>query len=516
MGFWLQFIEQAKKIWSNFTVWQKVTLAGIVLAAFTGVVALLFFSQPEMEPLYTNLDPRDASAITAKLKELKVDFQLADEGRTILVASKDKYQLRLDMAGQINLQGVVGFESFNETRFGETDTDKRVRFLVALQGELTRTIEELDEVEKAKVHIALPAPSLFVKDEKEPTASVLLRLKPYAQLKPEQIKSIMAFVSHSVEGLKAENVTIMDVNGNLLSEEIAESGTAKTPKISLDQLALKRQYEQELARSIQTMLERMQGAGKAVVRASVSMDFDQVETRSEKYSDPVLVSEQLKEETSKGTSGTGGENPADANMSGPSYGSAGSSGTTEHQLTERIRNYEVGKTVETKITAPGKVTRISVSVLIDGDITDQDQEKISEAVSSAAGLDKNRGDQVAIVAMPFNTAEADKLTAQMAAAEKDAKRWEYIKLALMALGGLLLLGLAVYAIRGFGTLVKQTGLSASTQAAATVPAAPSVDLSMPLTGEAAEKKNLRKQVEQIVQSNPEDVAKVVKTWLAEE
>ena len=151
--------------------------------------------------------------MTAKLKEQKVPYKLVDDGRTILVNAKDKYQLRLDMVNEVNFSGVVGFESYNETRFGETDTDKRVRFLVALQGELTRTIEELDEVDKANVHIALPQPSLFIRDEKEATASVLLRLKPYATLDPAQVKSIMSFVSHSVEGLKESNVTVMDVKG---------------------------------------------------------------------------------------------------------------------------------------------------------------------------------------------------------------------------------------------------------------------------------------------------------------
>lgn len=225
MDLWVQITEQMKKIWSNLTAWQKGTLLGVTTVALVGIFILITIArQPSMEPLYNNLDPQDAGAVLAKLKEQNIDYQLVNEGKTILVPGKDVYQLRLDMAGQIDFKGIVGFESFNETRFGETDTDKRVRFLVALQGELTRTVEELDEVEKAKVHIALPQPSLFLREQKEPTASVLLRLKPYARLKPEQVKSIMAFVSNSVEGLKTQNVTIMDVNGNLLSEGVAEEG----------------------------------------------------------------------------------------------------------------------------------------------------------------------------------------------------------------------------------------------------------------------------------------------------
>lgn len=520
MGFLSQMTTQFKKIWSGLSGWQRGTVIGILVLALTGIIALIYKSgQPKMEALYTNLDPANASAIVAKLKEMKVDYRLADEGRSILVPSEDKYQLRLDMAGEVNLNGVVGFETFNETRFGETDTDKRVRFLVALQGELTRTIEELDEVEAAKIHIALPQPSLFIKDQKEPTASVLLRLKAYAQLKPEQVQSIMSFVSHSVEGLKPQNVTIMDINGNLLSEGLAEvtgSMAAATSRISANQLVLKQQYEQELSHSIQSMLERTLGSGKAVVRASVSMDFDQVEKRSEIYGDAVLASEQTKEETSKGRTGQVGGNPADANMGGPSYGSVDSTGDSEYQLSERTRNYEISKTVETTIAAPGKVTRLSVSVLVDGDITTQEQDNITRAVSMAAGIDQNRGDSVAVVGMPFNNAEAEKLAADLARVEAANTRREYIKMGLMGFGLLALLGFMAFLLRYRPALRQPVPAMVGYQENAATTEPVELELESALTPEAAEKKSLKSQIDRLVDKSPEEVAKVLKTWMVEE
>jgi len=511
-----QLREQSSKIWSNLSLWQKGTLLGVVVLAFVGILVLCIFtfSQPAMEPLYTNLDPVDASSIAAKLKEQKVVYELADEGRTILVSSEDKYQLRLDMAGEVNLKGIVGFESFNETRFGETDTDKRVRFLVALQGELTRTIEELDEVESAKIHIALPAPSLFIGEDKDPTASVLLRLKPYASIKPEQVKSIMAFVSHSVEGLKEGNVTIMDVNGNLLSDGLEETGVAALSRISVSQLALKQQYEQELARSVQSMLERMIGSGKVVVRTSVVMDFDQVETHSEMLGDSVLVSEQSKEESSSGTTSQTGGNPADSNMGQTSYGSTGSGGDTSHESTESIRNYEISKITETKIIAPGKVSKLSVSVLIDGDLNTETQDKISDVVSKAAGLDSARGDQVSIVTMPFNTEQTKKMEEELVQAEKSMRTREYVKYGGSGLGILLLLGLVAFVLKGLKKPVRpqQPFINPVAQAAATT----EIDFSSPLSPELLEKRNLRSQIDKIVETNPEETAKVVKSWLTEE
>ena len=180
-----QLPEQLNKIWQKFTKVQKATILVTIVLFLMIILGLVFLKQPKMEVLYSGLSPENASALTAKLKESKIPYQLVDEGKTILVRAEDKYQLRLDMAGEVNLKGVVGFESFNETRFGETDTDKRVKYLIALQGELTRTIENLSAVESAKVHIVLPEKSLFVRDEKDTTASVLLRLKPYASLEPE-------------------------------------------------------------------------------------------------------------------------------------------------------------------------------------------------------------------------------------------------------------------------------------------------------------------------------------------
>lgn len=511
-----QIKEQSEKIWLNLVLWQKATLLGIVFLAFVGIIALLAFNltRPSMEPLYTNLDPADASSIIAKLKEQKVSYELADEGRTILVAADEKYQLRLDMAGQVNLTGIVGFESFNETRFGETDTDKRVRFLVALQGELTRTIEEMDEVESAKVHIALPAPSLFIGDSIEPTASVLLRLKPYAQIKPEQVKSVMAFVSNSVEGLKVGNVTIMDVNGNLLSDGLDDSAAGTMSKASMSQLALKQQYETDLARSVQSMLERMLGAGKVVVRTSIDMDFDQIETHSEKYGDSVLVNEQSKEESSTGNSSSTGGNPADENMGQTSYGSSGTTGVSSYQLIENIKNYEISKVTETKIVAPGKVTKLSVSVLIDGELNREAEERLNGAVSKAAGLDSARGDQVSIVAMPFNSEQTKKMEEEMVRAEKSMRTREYVKYGLIGLAVILLLGAMIFVFKGLQNTVKRSAayVPPFEQAAATS----QVDIMNTLSPELLEKKSLRTQVDKIVESNPEEAAKVIKSWLAEE
>jgi flagellar M-ring protein FliF len=516
MGSGTQFKEQINNVWQKLSKSQKATILVIIVLFLFIVIGLIFVKQPKMEVLYSGLSAENAQALTAKLKEEKIPYQLADEGKTILVRAEDKYQLRLDMASQVNLKGVIGFESFNETRFGETDTDKRVRYLVALQGELTRTIEYLDAVETAKIHIVLPEKSLFIRDEKEATASVLLRLKPYASLRPEQVKSIMSFVSHSVEGLKSENVTVMDVNGNLLSEDFVDGSSQNFTQVSANQLALKQQYEKETAKSVQTMLEKILGSGKAVVRANVSMDFDQVETHSEKYDDPFVVSEQTKEESSRGVSQPVGGNPADANMGGPSYGEIGS-GTSEYESIEIIRNFDAGKTIETKITAPGKITNISLSVLIDGNLTPEEENNIKKVVADAAGVNIDRGDQISVVAMPFNVEDTSKIEEALAQRESFQRRMEYLKFLQTPLIILLLLGITVFVVRRLrdAALEKKRYLAKDAQEIAALSDDP-FDVELNLSPEAMEKKAVQKQVDNLIQRAPEEVAKVVKTWLAEE
>lgn len=519
MEFWTQMMEQFKKIWAGFKSWQKITIIGVLAVAIAGTVLfILSNSNPKMDALYTDLDAQDAGKIVAKLNEKKISYKIADEGKTILVPEDDKYQLRLELAQEIDLSGVVGFESFNETRFGETDTDKRVRFLVALQGELTRTIEELDEVESAKVHIAMPSPSLFIREEKEPTASVLLRLKPYSTLKPQQVKTIVSFVSTSVESLKPENVTIMDVYGNLLSEGINDdnNGLLQLSKISTDQLTIKQKYEKELARSIQSMLEPMFGVGKVVVRANVTMDFAQVETKSETYGNSVLTSEQSREETSKGTTPATGGNPADANMGTPSYGNiSGSSGNNEYELTEKTRNYEVDKIVETKIGTPGKITHVTLSVLIDGDITDEQKDDIAKAASMAAGIDVSRGDQIAVVNMPFNNNANEIIDNGNNQSTNNDSMTLYIKYGVIALVVLILIaGIVVFILRRKRSQKeKEMAIAIQKQ---NEEKEEEFELESIVEPEAQEKKNIRQQVEKLTQSNPEEVANVLRTWLIEE
>ena len=228
---WLQL---AKNRWSLLTLNQKVLISGAVLLTLVSLGMLLSSQTAKnYEPLYSGLSVEDAAAITKKLDELKISYRLSDEGSTILVPSEQKYQVRLQLAGEGLPKGTAGFELFQSTSFGETETDKRVKYLTALQGELVRTIESLDKIESARVHLVLPEPRLYVDQEAPATASVVLKVKIGEELTNREISGIVHLVANSVEKLKPETVVVVDQYGNLLSADIPSADSMASAELSV-------------------------------------------------------------------------------------------------------------------------------------------------------------------------------------------------------------------------------------------------------------------------------------------
>jgi len=513
VDFLQQLQEQIKKIWLNFSKTQrKVVIGGTLLVFSLLIILTFFFGKTEYELLYPNLSITDSATIVSKLKEMKVDYKLGKDGTSILVPSSLKYQLRLDLASELPEGGVIGFESFNKTRFGETDTDKRVRYLAALQGELTRTIQEMAEVESAKVHIVLPEPSLFISENKPATASVLLKLKPYVNMDKQKVRSIIYFLSHSVEGLDPVNVTVIDVYGNLLSEGVVnEAGEQNNPSLTVTQMDVKKKFEDDLAKSLQTMLERVKGSGKAVVRASVELDFDQVETSKEEYGDKVLRSEQIKEETSEGltTSDSGIPGTASNLPDTPTY-QAGENGETSSESSEIIRNYEISKVIENRKKAPGEIKRMSVAVILDGQLSTEEENEIKKIIAKAAGINEERGDSVEITSLPFNTESYTKMQEQLEKETSRQRMMELIKYGVLGLGILTVFILVFFLLR------RTTSRIIQPQEALQKSVINYEEMYDQLSPEDQEKIQVQKRIEKIAKTQPDNVAKVIRTWLAED
>ena len=318
----------------------------------------------------------------------------------------------------------------------------------------------------------------------------------------------------SVEGLSPENVTVIDEYGNLLSEGLVGANSPfSVSTMTATQLDIKSRYEREIARSIQNMLERVRGAGKAVVSVSVDLDFDSVEISQETYGDSVLRSEQTSDSRSSGTTPGGGVAGTDSNLPGTTSFQETSGGETSSTQTEAIRNYEIDKITELRVKAPGKVTKLSVSVIVDGELTDDDRVSLENVVASASGLDFARGDIINVAGMPFNTEAYDTLQESIANELRNQQIRTYINYGLIVLG---VLGLA-----GLGFLLKRRSdrrLQVSLAGARIGDISPdlsfdSLDDLDPLTAEKAE---IQRKVERLAKTQPEDVAKVIKSWLIED
>lgn len=506
MEFLQQIKEQFINIWRNFNKTQKITVVGGAALVFILLIfSTYYLSKTDYEPLYPNLSLEDSAMIANKLKDMKVDYKIASDGTTILVPTKLKHQLRLDITNQLPQGGVIGFESFNETRFGETDTDKRVRYLASLQGELTRTIREMDGVELAKVQLALPEPSLFIGEEKPATASVLLKLKPYTSLNANQVKSIIHFISHSVEGLAPENVTVIDNYGNLLSEDVIENQELNTTRLTATQHEIKREYEERMAKSLQSMLEKVRGPGKAVVRVSADFDFDQVETSVKEYGDSVLRSEQTKEENSESTFPGGDIVGSESNLPQlSSYQGIDNQGTSTVEKSEAIKNYEIDEMVENRKKAQGKIEQISIAVIVDGIITEDEKENLEEIVANASGMDFDRGDSVSVIGMDFDNQlykDMQEVWEKELAAQGKKTLVTYASLALLMLA--IILGVIFF--------MRNRNKRAGELAAYQVVKEESLE-----SEEDLEKRQLEKKVDKIAKTQPESVAKIIRTWLTED
>ncbi|MGB9791395.1 MAG: flagellar basal-body MS-ring/collar protein FliF [Thermacetogeniaceae bacterium] len=505
----LRYKEVLLERWKKLDKKQRfLFVGGVALIFLLAVYLSVIASRPKFVPLYTNLDQQDAAAIVEQLKDKKVAYRLSDDGSTILVPESQKYELRLELATQgLPKGGSVGFESLNQTRFGETESERKTRYLIALQGELERTIRRLDGVEDVRVHIVVPEPSLFVEEEKEATAAVLLKLRPGYQLQPQQVEGIMRLVAAGVEGLKPENVTVVDTEGNVLSEGVSGQGASQTSKLTATQMQLQQEYERQLEKSVQSMLERVVGQGKVVVRVNAVLDFDQVEISSETYGDKQIRSQQQTEEISTGAANPQGAAGTPTNI--PQYAQQGVQAGGQYQKTEKTTNYEVDKSTEHRIVAPGKIKQLSVAVLVDGQMDPLKQREIEDLVTAAAGIDPNRRDNLTVASMPFNTS----LSQQMAKEMEAARHREQVLKVGMAIGALLVLALTAWLIVRRRRRAEETGYLAG----------PAISLEEvlatreeELSPEEKEKARIMEYIQNLIKQNPREVAQLLRTWLNED
>jgi len=418
---------------SAMTLKKKISLLAVIGLTIGGLLYLIQWSgRPTFERLYTGLSVDDAALIVEQLKSQKVPYQITGGGACIEVPADQVYELRMVMASEGLPQGSgVGFEVFDNAKLGMTEFMQNVNYQRALQGELARTINQIDEIESARVHLVMPTQTLFIEEATPPSASVVLKLRPGKRLGQGQIQGIVHLVSSSISGLEPENVTVVDNRGKLLAGKGEATSQAA---MSTDQFMYQRKMESTLENRIKTMLEEVLGPNKAIVRVSCDLDFTRQEQTEEMYlpENQVVRSEQIHDESTRdasetpmGIPGVGANvRPNSVGIDNTQQGRADGSNARLFRKQDQTKNYEIGKVVSRKVMPSGTLRRVSAAVVVDGiyrnvskrkgkedwQYTSRSAEEMAQfenIVKSAINFDGQRGDTVEIENIPFETTQLE-------------------------------------------------------------------------------------------------------------
>jgi flagellar M-ring protein FliF len=515
---------------------RKIVLALGVAATIAVMGAVwMWGQQPEYRVLFSNFSDRDGGAIVAQLEQMGVPYKYAEGGGAVLVPADRVHDARLKLASQgLPKGGNVGFELMENQRLGASQFLEHINFQRALEGELARSIESVATIQSARVHLAMPKDSVFVSEQKSPTASVLLNLHSGRTLDAQQVSAIVHLVASSVPELSTKNVTVVDQNGTLLSE------TGKGPSITgLDASQIKyvQDLQQSVVKRIESIITPIVGPGNVRAEATADVDFSRSEQAVESYKpnqapEAMVVRSQQTSEATAGAAGAGGvpgalTNQPPAPATAPIVaqdGTAAASGTAAANVRkDSTVNYEVDKTIQYVQQGIGGLKRLSVAVVVnykksvpkDGKIamvplTEAEKTQITNLVKEAMGFSQTRGDSINVVNTPFAAAQPEPLPA--APFWKQPAYADYIDIARSA-GRYLLMGVVLLLV--YLKLLKPT-LKKLSELAAAPPPSPNLQLQHAdmgaLPGQRGYQENLTR-AQGLASQDPRAVANIVKTWV---
>jgi flagellar M-ring protein FliF len=411
------FFIQIKELWQRLKTAQRVTVIGAAVATVALIIALAYYgSQDEYGVLFSDLKPADAQTIVEKLKTANVPYRLSN-GSTVISVPVDRVaELRLEMASAGALTGGhVGFDIFDKNSFGATDFAQRVNYQRALEGELARTLEGMDEVEMARVHITQSRESIFTEKGERAKASVVMRVRQNRELSRERTEAVVNLIASAVEGLDPGDISVMDSRGRVLSAASRGAGLGVNgPNSFSSHLEARQRLEADTAARVVALLEPITGPGRVRADVAASLDFSQIEQTEEKY-DPkssVIRTQQTSSEVRNGPAAGGGLVGARANdpAAKPASPVTITPGPQGDQRSASTTNYEIDKTVKHTVDGGGRLQRLSVSVVVDhqnvnGKLaarSDEELKKLQDLVAAAVGIDSQRGDQIVVQTIPFD------------------------------------------------------------------------------------------------------------------
>jgi flagellar M-ring protein FliF len=473
---------QPQQLLSNFALRfnelpapRKMGLAAALAASIALIVGLAMWSSaPEYKVLFSNLSEKDAGTITTTLQQMNAPYK-TEAGGTLLVPAEQVYDLRFKLAAQgLPKGGAVGFELMDSPKLGMTQFQEQIAFQRGMEGELARTVQALSPVESARVHLAIPKPSVFIRDKQAPSASVLVNLHPGRALDPGQVQSIVHLVSSSVPELSPNNVTVVDQAGNLLT---SKSDSQSARGLNASQLDYIRQMESYYAQRIEAIVSPIVGEGNVKAEVRADLDFSESEATSETYkpnptpdAQSVRSLQTVEDINNAGNAAQGVPGaltnqppgpataplnaPAGANA-GPNVG-AGQAGGGNSSRKENTTNFELDKTIRHTKEPLGRIKRLSVAVVVNykagakdaagiaakpTPLSPAELTQINNLVRESMGFSQPRGDTVNVVNAAFTDSKV----------ELDIPLWkdpDNVSMAKSLLKNLLIFGLAFYLVFG--------------------------------------------------------------------
>lgn len=530
-------------------------LIGIGAAALVAIVAgtWMWSKKPEYRVLFSNFSDRDGGAIVASLQQMNVPYQFAEGGGAILVPEDRVHDARLKLASQgLPKGGNVGFELMENQKLGISQFLEQVNFQRALEGELARSIQSVAAVQAARVHLALPKNSVFVRDQQKPTASVLLNLHPGRTLDPQQVSAIVHLVASSVPELPTKNVTVVDQSGNLLSENGKRPGAN-----GLDPTQLKyvQELQQSIVRRIESIITPIVGAENVRAEATADVDFSTSEQAAEMYkpnqgTNPATVRSQHTSESQNGNQNPAGVPgaltnqppvPSTAPLVTPPPGTPPITTASGSMQRDNTVNYEVDKTIHYVQQPMGGIKRLSVAVvvnykrvldksgkLVSRPLTDAEKEEVTNLVREAMGFNKERGDSLNVVNSPFAGMEKEvqpegpiwKQPAMLELA-KEAGKYLLIAIAMLFVYFKLLKPLLTKLTTKEEPVAAEPALEFDAEGNPILPAVKAADLDDdlndddPATPQISTYQRRLEAAKKMAKENPKVVANVVREWITE-
>jgi len=549
---------QPQQFFSNFALRfnqlpasRKMGLAAALAASIALFVGLLLWSStPEYKVLFSNLTEKDAGTITTALQQLNAPYKTGPGG-TLLVPADQVYDLRFKLAAQgLPKGGAVGFELMDSPQLGMTQFQEQVAFQRGMEGELARTVQALSPVESARVHLAIPKPSVFIRDKQKPSASVLVNLHPGRSLDPGQVQSIVHLVSSSVAELSPNNVTVVDQAGNLLTN-VSDGASARG--LNASQLDYIRQMEGYYAQRIEAIVSPIVGTGNVRAEVRADLDFSESEATSESYRpNPTPDAQAVRSlQTVEDLNNAGNQaqgipgaltnqppGPATAPLNappganaGPNNGAGQGAGATSSRR-ENTTNFELDKTIRHTREPLGRIKRLSVAVVVNyrAGIPDEngvatkpvplppaELEQINNLVRESMGYSQQRGDTINVVNAAFTESKA----------ELDIPLWkdpDNVSMVKALLKNLLIFGLAFYLVFGvLRPILRDMTKPPEPKAAESGEAGSSGNAGeIGLTGShgqpatADSYAEILAKVREFAKADPKVTADIVKEWMAKE